>query len=311
MKIEISSINSDNEAQVIQTGLQAYGFSITKDNKKLCYSKYNVFANLWVDYYSEKRNLVKSRKLTEGTSYYSMPVLSPDGTDIALVYNNNIFKMTVNGDSIKQLTFLRSMCYSPTWSPDGKEIAFISGSHVAKVNTNGGSPTIFENTTVVGQVIWASEQEIFYHKPGSRNFYIYNLANLENKLLVANDSVGWMFSPRLSPDKSTIALYWNRNPYIGLWIISKKDSSQKLTLRGDIIPLKWSKDGKWIYANDYNNNPMEILMVSPITGFTKLLYTLPPGKIYWGSDVDISLDGKTIVCAIHGNQFRCLDDRKF
>ena len=48
MKIEISSINSDKEPQVIQTGLQAYGFSITRDNKKLCYSKYNVFANLWV-----------------------------------------------------------------------------------------------------------------------------------------------------------------------------------------------------------------------------------------------------------------------
>ena len=207
--------------------------------------------------------------------------------------------MNVNGTSLKQLTFLSSGCYSPTWSPDGKEIAFVAGSSVAKVFTDGGTPTIFENTTVSGQTFWESELEIFYHKPGSRNFYIFNPATRENKLLVSNDSVGWMFSPRLSPDKSFIALFWNRYPEnIGLWFISQKDSSQKLLLRGNIIPLNWSKDGKWIYAIDYNETPTEILMVSAITGVTKLLYTLPPGKIYWGGDIDISSDGKTIVCAM-------------
>ncbi len=301
MKIEISSINSDKESQVIQTGLQAYGFSITRDNKKLCYSKYNVFANLWVYYYNEKRNLLKSKKLTEGTSYYSMPALSPDGTEIALVHKDNIFKMTVNGDSIKQLTFLSSICYSPTWSPDGKEIAFISGSNLAKIFTDGGTPTIFENTTVSSQAFWESVFEIFCQKPGSRNFYIYNPVTRKNKLLITNDSVGWMFSPRLSPDKSNIALFWNLYPRvedIGLWKISKKDSSSKLLLRGNIIPLNWSKDGKWIYAIDYNITPTKILMISAITGVTKLLYTLPPGKIYWGGDIDITPDGKTIVCAV-------------
>ena len=43
MKIEVSSNISEVKPKVIQTGLLAYGFSITKDNKKFCYTKYNIF----------------------------------------------------------------------------------------------------------------------------------------------------------------------------------------------------------------------------------------------------------------------------
>ena len=68
MKIEVSSNISDKEPKVVQTGLQAYGFSITRDNKKLCYTKYNDFSNLWSFTYDERINIFQSKKLTEGTS---------------------------------------------------------------------------------------------------------------------------------------------------------------------------------------------------------------------------------------------------
>ena len=88
-----------------------------------------------------------------------------------------------------------------------------------------------------------------------------------------------MFSPRLSPDNSNVAVLWNRNldkeKARGLWIISLKNHSQKLLMKGRIIPLNWSKDGNWIYVTDENKTPTEIIMVSTITGFTKLLNTLP------------------------------------
>ncbi len=65
----------------------------------------------------------------------------------------------------------------------------------------------------------------------------------------------------------------------GVWIISRKDSSQKLLLKGINLPLKWSKDSKWIYAIDYNKTPAEILMVNANTSLTKVIYTLPSGKL--------------------------------
>jgi len=294
MKIEMSSNNSDLTPTVIQTGLQAYGFSITRDNNKLCYTKKDVFSNLWNFAYNERKILFQSKKLTEGTSYFGWPAISPDGKDIAFGHKGNIFKMSIDGDSMKQLTFLNSECRSPSWSYNGKEIAFLSESKLYVVSSEGGTPSILIDKDVGSEVYWGSNSEIFYPKAGKRNFYIFNPVTKENKLLVSNDSVGWMSSPISSPDNLNIAILWNRKP-AALWIISNKDSSQRSLLNGSVYPLKWSKDGKWIYAVDYTKTPPNILMVNANTGLNKVIYTLPPDKI---GSVDITPDGKTIVCAI-------------
>jgi len=107
IKMEISSNGSVNGLQVIQAGLQARGFSITSDSRKLCYTKNINFSNLWSFTYNERKNLFESKKLTEGTSLFANPEISPDGNEIVFSHNENIFKMTSNGDSIKQLTFLK------------------------------------------------------------------------------------------------------------------------------------------------------------------------------------------------------------
>ena len=297
MKVDVSSNISEIKSKAIQTGLLAYGFSITKDNKKFCYTKYNEFSNLWAFNYDERKKLFKSKKLTTGTSITEQPMISPDGKDVAFVYKSNINKISTNGDSVKQITFLNSNCYSPSWSPDGKEIAFIKGQSLAKVSSEGGIPEIFENTNTSGQTFWASEFEIFYHKEGHRNLYRFNLQTKENKLLVPNDSVGWMLNPRVSHDNSNIAVIWHRilNKEVtpGLWIISLRNHSQKLLIKGKIIPLKWSIDNEWIYAMDGD----DIIMVSVNTREKKIIYTLPEGDIKYISNIDISSDGKKIVCA--------------
>ncbi len=300
MKLKVASVTSDKSSQVIQTGLQAYGFCITRDNKKLCYTKRNDFSNLWSFTYNERSNLFQPKKLTEGTSLFGMPGISPEGSEIALVHNGNIFKMSIDGNPMKQLTFLNSPCRNPSWSPVGKEIMFISGSNLAKVFSNGATPKIFENTTVGGTAFWISDLEVFYNKPGNKNFYIFNLITQKSNLLVSDESVGYMFQPRLSPDKVNLAIYYNRQPYEtkrGLWIISRKDSSQKLLLKGFIFPLEWSEDGNWIYAINSDKTPPEILMINSNTGLTKVVYSMPSSEIYF-EDVDITPSGKIIVCAI-------------
>ena len=296
MKIDVSSLNSDIIPKVIQPGLQATGFSITRDNKKFCYTKYNLYSNLWKFTYNERTNLFQSKKLTEGTSLFAMPIISPDGKEIAFLHKGNIFKMSIDGDSIKQLTFLKSESFSLSWSPDGREIAFNTGSKLCVVSSMGGTPSILTDKYVGQNIYWGSKTEIFYNKPGNRNFYIFNPVTLGNKLLVSNDSVGWVFQPRLSPDNLNIAVLWNRKIERGLWVISRKDSSQKLILKGDIYPLKWSVDSKWIYAINTDETPPDILKISSSTRYTKLIYTLPPGKITGSLDIDITPDGKIIVC---------------
>ena len=59
MKIEVSSPTSNKEAIVVQPGLLAWGFSITRDNKILCYTKYSAFHNLWRFNYNEDKESIR------------------------------------------------------------------------------------------------------------------------------------------------------------------------------------------------------------------------------------------------------------
>ena len=303
MKIEVSSPTSNKEAIVVQPGLLAWGFSITRDNKILCYTKYSAFHNLWRFNYNEDKNPSVSKKLTDGTTFFNMPDISPDGREIAFVHKSNIFKMSIDGDSMQQLTFLNSPCRSPSWSPTGKQIAFISDSKLYSISSKGGTPSVLTDNNVGFGAYWLLDPEIFYQKAGNRNYYIINPITQESKLLVPNDSVGWMMKPCLSSDNLNIAVLWNRakqgnEKEKGLWIISRKDSSQELLLKGEIYPLKWSGDSKWIFATSYDKYPNEIFLVSVQTGRNKMVYILPSSGIDLGYDLSISPDAKTIVCTV-------------
>ncbi len=123
----------------------------------------------------------------------------------------------------------------------------------------------------------------------------------KKELLVSNDSVGFMLNPQLSPDSLMVAVWWNRsfeNEMVkSLWVISRGDLTQKFLVRGYIFPLEWSEDSKWIYAIDTYKTPSEILKVSVNTRLTKVIYTLPYGKISQ-NNIDITPDGNTIVCSV-------------
>ena len=302
MKIEFPSNSLNEKPEVVQTGLQAFGFSITGDNKKLCYTKYNSLSNLWSFTSYKKENVSIVKKLTEGTSIFKMPRISPDGLKIVFISKGNIFEMSLDSKLIKQLTFLNSECYTVDWSPNGKEIVYFAGPDLYKLALETHTPTVLKTANNGGDLFWESTFEIFYSTPDGHNYYIFNPVTEENKLLIANDSVGWISNPCLSPDNSNIAVFWNR--YLnnelarGLWIISLEDSSQNLLQKGSIHPLGWSEDNNWICAINSDKVPPEILMINANTGTSKNIFTLPSDKIDPYSGVDISRDGKTIVCAI-------------
>ena len=301
MKIVVSSNSSGSTSEIIQAGLQAHGFSLTMNNNKLVYTKINTFSNLWSFTNNQRKNHFQSKKLTDGTSLFKMPVISPDNRDILFINKGNVFEMSIEDELIKQVTYLNSACYSLSWSPDGKAIAFFTGPNLYKLSLATSTLTILKKADNGGQLFWESNKEIFYSDPENRNFYKFDLITHEGRLLVTNDSVGHIFSPRLSPDYSKIAVNWDRTLDSeiakGIWVLSLNDSSQKLLLKGNIDPMGWSEDNRWIYAIDYDKTPQDILMISTSSGLTKVIYTLPTSKIVLG-DIDISQDGKLIVAAI-------------
>jgi Tol biopolymer transport system component len=106
-----------------------------------------------------------------------------------------------------------------------------------------------------------------------------------------NDSVGWSFYARYSPDGKKVALSWNRPPSQSLWIINLDDYSEVQLRKENLIPLVWSRDSKWIYT--IKRTDPRIMMIQVKGSQNRIFYT--PEK---GSFSSMTSDGKNIVLSL-------------
>lgn len=71
--------------------------------------------------------------------------ISPDGTQIAFTYKGDLYKVSTNGGTAKQLTYHNAHDYKAIWSKDGSKIAFASNRYgnfdIYIMNADGGAAT--------------------------------------------------------------------------------------------------------------------------------------------------------------------------
>jgi len=269
MKIKVSPATGQakGEAVIVQPRVNSDFFSISKVNQSMVYSQFIHYSNLWSVTLTNNNfsKEINTKQLTTGTSIAVYPNLSPDEKSIAFskgsVGQTNIFILPINGGQERQLTYLfRDLNLCPVWSPDGQKIAFFSSRDAWKfrvwmINSQGGTPRLFERTEVHawGYIAWAPGKEILYQRQGRRNYHFLNPITEQQRPLVLNDSVGWMYQLCYSPDNKKVAVYWDREPAPGLWLISLEDSSQVLLNASSVLrPIKWSADGNYIYARKHS-----------------------------------------------------------
>lgn len=302
--------------ELILSGLQVGdSFSLSKDGNSLIFTKelqYSNLARLSVD---SGGNAYHSSAilLTTGTLENRSPNISPDGTSIAFSRGDgrttNIFVMPLQGGSPRAITFLKLFNSSPVWSPDGKEVAFVSdeGGSLAvwKVDVRGRNPVPLSTGTVSvlseSPLSWSPGQNILFQRSGNRNFSLLNPVTKEESSLVADESIGWIFDPEFSPDGTKVAVNWNRRPSEGLWVISLRDSSHKCLNKRATFPIRWSADGKWVYAAQHLSNKVKIIMIEVEGGEAKDLFDMPVGLE--GGEVDyrgmsMTPDGKSYVFSV-------------
>ncbi len=305
MKIMISSSDGmpRDEQEILQTGLHAYGFTLSGENKKLSYTKYQSYSNLWLaSVEGERRSQnIQTKKLTRGTSWFNSPALSPDGKNVVFEHLGQIYVMASEGGDMQQLTFLKSESLGPCWSPDGQALAFRSNGKIWQISVAGGTPHQFAKTDASQELSWSPGIYILYHRPGNQNFHVLDPQTEKERPLVANDSIGWIFTPRYSPDGKKVAVFWRRKDHgRSMWLISIEDTSQTLLLKGFLDPIQWSEDENWIYATNYGETPVRIYIIPVDGGEPKIFIPLPFEIIPIGG-ITMTPDGKRIICSVEEN----------
>ena len=266
---------------VVLTGLEMHYWSLSRDDKKLVYSKKTGHSNLWLVTLPDgaEGEPAETRQLTSGTFQDSYPRLAPDGRQFAFERGGDIYVMPLDDGPARQLTFMESRESSPAWSPDGKWIAFASYAggtpRVWKIPARGGTPRPFEKTKLSGgfglrrrlTIRWAPGSKILYQRPGNRNFHLLDPNTGEEAPLIKDDSVGWAAMSEYSPDGTRIAIRWARHESStsGVWTISVEDSTEARIHDSSAMPIGWSGDGTWIYAWDSRSTPSRAVKI-PATG---------------------------------------------
>ena len=248
--------------------------SISDDGDRLVYPKGRSQSNLWLVTTGDdpEGELVVTNRITSGTFDDHLQRVSPSGNQIAFIRNGDVYTVPVSGGSAQQLTFTEAREASPAWSPDGTWIAFGSNeggiARVHKVLAQGGTPQPFVKTNLDNEnlyVTWAPGSRILYQTSGNRNFHLLDPDTEEETPLIKDDSVGWAFDAEYSPDGTQIAVWWNRPPSGGLWVISLKDSSEIHVSEHPInphTPPGWSADGVWIYSRQEGGDIVKM----PVSG---------------------------------------------
>jgi len=190
-----------------------------------------------------------------------LPAWSPDGEWIAFVNQAQIYKITVNGDSLTQLTFEGRNFY-PAWSPDGKHIAYDSDVDDTKYDIWTMSPNgedkknISQESDSLDQggwrrPSWSPDGNCIIHEryisggEAGTEIFIMDTSGSNAEWLVHGSS------PKYSPDGSKIAFESGGSLHNILVMDLDGGNLQQLTQNEGTSPA-WSPDGNLIVYTRHN-----------------------------------------------------------
>jgi hypothetical protein len=241
------------------------------------------------------------RWLTTGSAVSSLPQFSPDGRMVAFVQGDpgstNVFVVGTDSGPATQLTFLRDrQVTSLAWSPSGRLIAHCTVGEAAPrvgIVSLAGTPVANPTTALLSglcHVAWGTDTELLYERIGNRNFGVLTLSGGSEGPLVNNDSVGWMFGPRVDASGDHIVVAWNRVDGAGWWVISRRDSSQRRLITGfQKQVVRWASDGRTLFVAD--GARVLRLNVSRPDSLEALAFPACAGAV-----PDVAPDGSLMVC---------------
>jgi Tol biopolymer transport system component/DNA-binding winged helix-turn-helix (wHTH) protein len=325
-KIPFAGKAEDRTPIAIMAGLESDRFfALSADRRRLVYARAPYYSNLWlVTASTDRSGTSETRELTHGTSLVERPSVSPDGTSV--VFNvghessTNLHTMPIAGGPSTQLGSLDSLSVGGVWSGDGKQIAFASTKggqpRVWLVDAGGGAPRAVSSTNMSDtfNLTWSPGSRVLYQQAGNQNYYVLDPRTGQERRLLDEEAVGWIFSPAYSPDGRRIAAMWNRPPVRGIWVLDVADGRGAAvypTKSGVVAPIGWAADGQSIYVVEGKNlhfrglaaarggetaTEARILEVPVNGGPAKSVLALPFEEI---GGISMTPDRRSFVCAVY------------
>ena len=234
----------------------------------------------------------------------------PDGEWMVYVAHPELtlWKSKPDGSSRTQLTYAPMQAHIPRFSPDGKHIGFMASSSgkpwkIFVMPAEGGAPR--EVTTGdhnQGDPTWMPRGDsiVFAGMPWLENGSVsgpnIHSVNLETSQITDIPGSENLFSPRCSPDGHHIAALSADSTKLMLYDTEKKSWTQLAVARFGFE--NWSRDGKYLYAEDYSDKKDNFVRVSAANGNVEPLLSLkeiPRGFDPWDFWVGLAPDDSPLL----------------
>jgi len=275
--------------------------------------RYDLREHLFIPYLSgisaEGLDFSKDGMWVTYTSY-------PEGT---------LWRSRVDGTDRRQLTFPPMRVLLPRWSPDGKQIAFMGSPpsgpwklggpwKICLISTDGGSPqqllpgerneadptwSADGNSIVFGGLPWP---ETSGENHVDLNVQVVDLKTRQVSKLPGSDG---LYSPRWSPDGRYIIALTSSHPMKPLLFTLATKKWTRL-VDGEMGYPSWSRDGNYIYMQDWNHGRPRIsrlrlsdLTVEGLMEFSDVKGSMVGTITAWSG---VALDGSPLVARDISNQ---------
>jgi len=219
-----------------------------------------------------------------------------------------LWRSKLDGSSRTQLTYAPMQVHMPRWAPDGTQIAFMASrpgrpwkifvipatggtpQEVTAGDRNQGDPTW---TPKGDSIVFAGMPWLEYGTVSGPNIHLVDLKTSQISDVSGSEN---LFSPRCSQDGHYIAALSADSTKLMLYDTEKKSWKELAVARFGFET--WSRDGKYLYAEDYSDKTDDLVRVNVASGKVERLFSLkevPRGFDPWEFWIGLASDDSLLL----------------